>query len=146
MHSSYTKRRGVESRMINTPSATRQFGPSKHLCRLSRSVSSQVCLHNFQPSRSKRSHSSYSSQASLLAVFAHTARAEKYGLQSEMLFIVRTRRAFALNYSLSRHTEYVRQMRIPPFDTLVLGSLRLAPIIVILPRAHEEYEQRRVVI
>ena len=52
---------------MNAPSAT-QLGPSKRLCRLLRSVSSQVCLHNFQ-----RNHlrSSYSSQASLFAVFAH---------------------------------------------------------------------------
>ena len=41
MHSSYTKRRGVEKslRMINTPSTT-QLGQSKNLCHLLRSVSS----------------------------------------------------------------------------------------------------------
>ena len=60
--------------MINIPSAT-QLGPSKHLCHLLRSVSSHVCLHNFQPSYRNHLRSSYSSQASLLTVFAHTAGA-----------------------------------------------------------------------
>ena len=54
-----------------------------------------------------------------------------------MLITLRMRRAVALNYSLNRHTEYVRQiyniyMKIPPFDSLVWGSLRLAPIIIII--------------
>ena len=51
---------------------------SHHVC----SVSSQVCLHtDLQPLYSRCSHSSYSSQASLLAVFTycvHTVRAGKY--------------------------------------------------------------------
>ena len=51
---------------------------SHHVC----SVSSQVCLHtDLQPLYSRRSHSSYSSQASLLTVFTycvHTAHAGEY--------------------------------------------------------------------
>ena len=74
MHSLYAKRRGVEKSlcMIYIPSATRQLGLSKHFCRLPCSV--KVCLHHLQPSCSKRSHSSYSSQTSLLAVFAHSCK------------------------------------------------------------------------
>ena len=79
------------------------------------SVGSQVCLHNFHPSYSKLSHSSYSSQASLLAVFAHwktmcTLLCWKVVRRATMFLVDRMRRTVALNYSLNRNTEYARQI------------------------------------
>ena len=54
-----------------------------------------------------------------------------------MLLIDRMWRAVALNCSLNRHTEYVRQinnniyMKIASFNSLVWGLLRLAPITTV---------------
>ena len=71
MHS-YTIRRGIKKLllMINTLSA---IWVSENLCHSLCSVSSHVCVHKFQPLYSKSSQCIYSSQTSLLAVFAHTA-------------------------------------------------------------------------
>ena len=128
MHSSYTNRKGVEKslRMINTLSAIQL---SKNLSHHLRSVSSQVCLHNLQPAYSKLSCSSYSSQASLFAVFAHWKTVVILQSLSENV-INCMRCTVALNYSLSRHTEYIQQIynENPAFNSLVLGSLRLTPI------------------
>ena len=116
MHTSYTNRRGFEKSlcMINTPSAI-QLGPSMNLCHL-HSVSSQVYLHNFQPSYSNISRSSYFSQASLLCrPVSLTLIVLESGLQSNLL---------SARGSLQSIETY---MKYSPFNSLVRGSLGLAP-------------------
>ena len=66
---------------------TGELEQSKNLCCFMHSVSSQVCLHNFQHSFPKR-----------LFVFAHTASAE---MQSENVTYVCMRYMVVLNYSLN---------------------------------------------
>ena len=70
VHSSYTKRRGVEKslRMVNTPSAT-QLRLSKNLCCLSRSVSSHFTTSS---PRAVKAHSP-ATPPKRLVIFAHTA-------------------------------------------------------------------------
>ena len=113
MHSSYTNRRGVEKLllMISTPSTVKESQPPSI-----RSVSSLVCLHNLQPSYSKLSRSSYffqaslSSPSSLIVKLCSYCPCWKVVCRAKILLIDRMRRAVALNCSLNRHTEYVRQI------------------------------------
>ena len=67
----YTNWRGVEKLPMHDKYRTISYSTIGHLLR---SVSCQVCLH--KPLYSRCSRSSYSSESSLLTVFAHTAHAE----------------------------------------------------------------------
>ena len=108
----YTKRRGVEKslRMINTPSAhaPTQLWQSKDLCRLPLSVSSHST--NSSP-RAVNVHVPATPPERLLSPSSPTLHCTRWKdvCRAKMLLIVRTRRAVALNYSLSRHTEHVQR-------------------------------------
>ena len=105
MCSFYTIRRSVETSQRITDNCTVSY-VFNLLC----SVRSHVCLHNLQPSYSKRSHSSYFSQTSHLSFFFSLhCSCWKIVCRTKMLLIVHTRRAVSLNYGLNRHKEYIRQ-------------------------------------
>ena len=107
MHSSYTNRRLRCQKVATDDQYTVSYSTVKNLSRHLHSVSSQLCLRNLQLSYSKLHAPAtppkhFSSPIGKLCLF--------WKIEAKILLIDHTGHTVVLNYSLSRHTEYVRQI------------------------------------